>query len=374
MKKRLFVVGMMAMALLAGCSQKTAEETGGQNAGQAGVQTEAVSEAAGDTSQKAQEEKASEAGKEAEYIFKFAHVGPAQGVEQTGSLYLGEKLKEYSGGRIIQETYPAGQLAEKQSALEGLQLGTIEITELAATDLAQFDDIWDVFALPYLFESGDQAIGVMLDPKVREITDASIENMGFVVLHWRNYGERNILNNKRAIQTPADMEGIKIRVMQSPALVKAIEALGASPITLAWTECYTGMQQGTIDAIENSIPVVASGGYEEVGKYYSMTKHFIVPDPVLLSKVVYDSLPADLQEACMKAGKDTEAYWNGDIWPASMESDLKVLEDAGVEINTPELEPFMEIAQQVNQETIASFNERQKELYDIIIEVKDQYK
>jgi TRAP-type C4-dicarboxylate transport system substrate-binding protein len=118
----------------------------------------------------------------------------------------------------VQETYPAGQLAEKQASLEGLKLGTIELCELAATDFAQFDDIWDVFALPYLFDSGLQAVQVMQDPDVRAITDQSAADMGYVILSWWNFGERNVINTKHAINTPDDLKGIKIRVMQSASL------------------------------------------------------------------------------------------------------------------------------------------------------------
>ena len=294
-------------------------------------------------------------------------------MEFDGSKFLTDSIEEYSNGRIVGELYPAGQLAEKQASLEGLQLGTIEITEVAATDLAQFDNLWDVLALPYLFETGDQAIQVIQDPRVSEIAEESLENMGFKLLHWRNYGERSVLNNKHAIVTPEDMNGIKIRVMQSPALVNAMEAMGASPITLAWTECYTGMQQGTIDAVENGVPVIVSNGFQDLGKYYSETKHFIVPDPVMISKVVYDSLPADLQEAVLKAGEATGTFWNEEGWPNAVEECYVTLEEAGVEINQVDMDAFKALAEEVNAETIANFDERQMEFYNTIQEVIKDY-
>ena len=351
-------------------------------AGCSGSEAESASETtqqetAQQTTAQASETEAAEAVKEeaeAEYIFKYTHASPAQGFQQDGAIHLGEMLKEYSGGRIIQETYPAGQLAEKQASLEGLQFGTIEITALSLSDLSQFDNIWDVFALPYLFDSADQAVKIMSDPQIKEITDASAGDAGFRVLAWVNVGERNIMNSKHAINTPEDMQGIKIRVMQSPALVDAMEALGASPITLAWTECYTGMQQGTIDAVENSAPVLSSNGFQEVAKYYSKTAHFIMPDVVLMSKSVYEGLPEDLQEAVDQAGQANEDFWNDELYPGVAENELQPLEEAGVEITTPDLAPFKEIADKENAETIKNFDDRQMELYNAILEVKDQYK
>jgi len=318
-------------------------------------------------------EEATEEATEPEYVFKYAHTGPATGVQQDGALALGEYLEEYSNGRIVQETYPAGQLAEKQASLEGLKLGTIELCELAATDFAQFDDIWDVFALPYLFDSGLQAVQVMQDPDVRAITDQSAADMGYVILSWWNFGERNVINTKHAINTPDDLKGIKIRVMQSASLVKAMEALGASPVSMAWTECYTAMQQGTIDAVENSTPIITSNGFNELAKYYAFTKHFIVSDPVFMSKVVYDALPADLQEAVIQAGKAAEANWNDTLWPAAEEKELNTMKESGVEITYPVISLFQEKAAVATEEAVAEFNARQLELYNTILSVKDKY-
>ena len=184
--------GIIAAIVLAaaGCSGSEAEsasETTQQETAQQTTAQASETEAAEDVKEEV----------EAEYIFKYTHASPAQGFQQDGAIHLGEMLKEYSGGRIIQETYPAGQLAEKQASLEGLQFGTIEITALSLSDLSQFDNIWDVFALPYLFDSADQAVKIMSDPQIKEITDASAGDAGFRVLAWVNVGERNIMNSKQ---------------------------------------------------------------------------------------------------------------------------------------------------------------------------------
>lgn len=309
----------------------------------------------------------------AEYIFKFSHQAPAVGVQNTGCQYFCDLVEEYSGGRIKMENYPAAQLAEKTATLEGLQMGTIEVTEVAATDLTVYDDLWDVWALPYLFKNGTQSVCVQQDETVRAITDQSAEDMGFIILSWLNYSERNIANTKKPIEMPSDLKGLKIRVMQSAALVNAMTALGAATITLPWTECYSAVQQGTLDAVENSTPLITSNGFNEICPYYSLTKHFIVADPVMISKKVYESLPKELQEVIIKAGKEYEEYWNSTLWPAAEEEEMQKLLESGVEINEPDLTPFMDIADRSNETTIANFNDHQKELYDTIISVKDKY-
>jgi len=310
---------------------------------------------------------------EPEYIFKFSHHAPAVGVQNTGIDYFCSLVEEYSGGRIKMENYPAGQLAEKVATLEGLVVGTIELSEMASTDFTMYDDLWDVFAMPYLFDNGMQTVRVENDPRIRAMTDASAADMGFVILSWLNYSERNIINTLKPIETPDDMKGLKIRVMQSAALVDAMTALGAASITMPWTECYSAVQQGVLDAVENSTPVLTSNAFHEVCPYYSLTKHFIVSDQVFISKKVYDSLPADLQEVLIRAGKDYETHWNDVLWPAAEEEEMQMLIDYGTQINEPDLAPFMERAQTANEKTVSKFNERQKELYDLIMEVKKDY-
>lgn len=310
---------------------------------------------------------------EPEYVFKLANTAPAQGVQADGYNKLKELIEEYSNGRIRVDIYFAGSLAEKTASLEGLQLGTIELTELAATDLSTYNPIWDVFALPYFFDYPMQAVEVANDPDVAAVLDADAEENGFVILSWLTFGARNVFNTKHPINTIDDMKGLKIRVMSSPTLISCMEALGANPISLAWTECYAGMEQGTIDAIENANSLVLSNGFPELGGYYALTQHFVVPDPILISKAVYDALPADLQEAVIKAGKDAEDYWNYTLWDQYDDVALQEMKDMGIEVTEPDLAPFFEAAQASIDSAVSSWNDEQVALYDLFVAAKAKY-
>ena len=305
--------------------------------------------------------------------FKFTSPNAASGTPYEGSLHLVDELEKTTEGRIDVAFYPAAQLADKQQSLEGMVMGTIEMAEVSASDLAQFNEIWDVLSLPYHFESGEQCIAVMNDPKVKEITDKALADAGFVLLQWRNVGARSIINNLKPIETPEDLEGMKIRLMASPGLIAAFEGFGASPISLAWSECYTGLQQKTVDAIENSVPVLVGDGYHEIGTYFSDTKHFIIPNMVLASKSVIESLPADLRSSVMEACDASAEYWNGELWPAAEVSDLEKMKAAGVQINTPDLTPFMDKALALNEETVAGFSDSQMEFYNALLEARDKH-
>lgn len=308
-----------------------------------------------------------------EYVFKFAATFPAQGVQADGYNYLKERLEEYSNGRIQLDIYFAGSLAEKTGSLEGLQLGTIEMTELAATDLSAYNPIWDIYGLPYFFDYPMQAVEISNDPEVAAILNADAEENGFMILGWTSIGSRNVFNTKHAINTIDDMKNLKIRVMASQTLINCMKDLGASPISLAWTECYAGMEQGTIDAIENATPVVVANGFQELGGYYALTQHFIVPDPILMSKAVYDALPADLQEAVVKAGKDTEEYWNTTLWAEYEASSLDVIKAAGVEVTEPDLTDFFAAGEKSIESAVSTWNDEQIALYDQFIAAKAKY-
>ncbi len=310
---------------------------------------------------------------EPEYIFKFANTAPAQGVQADGFNKFKELVEEYSDGRIRVDVYFAGSLAEKVGSLEGLQLGTIEVTELAATDLSAYNPIWDVFGLPYFFEYPLQAIKIACDPEIDAILEADAEENGFKILGWITYGARNVFNTKHEINTIDDMKGLKIRVMASKTLLSCMEALGASPISLAWTECYAGLEQGTIDAVENGTPLIISNGFTELGGYYSYTEHFVVPDPILISKTVFDALPEDLQDAVVRAGKDTQDFWNNTLWPECEAQGVKEMTEIGVVVTEPDLTAFREAAAASIESAVSGWNADQTALYNKFMELKAQY-
>lgn len=361
----LMAAGMAAMSLTGclGSAPKQAETT------QAAA-TEKVESGAAKEEEKDAEP--AEAAKDA-VILKYSATCPPVGTQADGALKLGELIKEYSGGELVMEFYPSSQLGDKVETLAGLQKGTIEFTELAATDLSSYDDIWSVFSLPYMFDSGEQAVKVLSDPQVAAILEKSAEDAGFKIISWWNFGERSILNAKKPVNNPSDLKGLNIRCMENAVLAGTINAMGATGVPMAWSEVYTAVQQKTIDGLENSIPVITSNKLYEVAKYFSKTEQFIIPDPILMSKAVYDSLTPEQQQAIDKAGDQMDIEWNEKIWPAAMETEVKVLADAGVEINEVDKDSFKTAVQPVVDEFLQTADEASKALYDTVVSVKAKY-
>ena len=306
-------------------------------------------------------------------VVKYSTTFPATGTQADGANKLGEYIAEYSEGRMKMELYPSSQLGDKVASMEGLRTGTIEMTECAATDLSSYSSIWSVFSLPYLWESGLQAVQTIMDPEVSAVLEADAEANGFKFIGWANLGSRSILNKAHAINTPADMDGLKIRCMEDPVLAGTINAMGGMATPLAWSECYTALQQGTIDGLENSSPVILANGMEEVAKYFSLTEQFIIPDPVFVSKTWFDSLSAENQEALLEAGKAFSDYWNNELWPDAEQDAREQLEAAGVAINEVDKESFIAATQSVIDDFMADADENQKALYELLMTVREKY-
>ena len=309
----------------------------------------------------------------AETVVKYSVTYPSTGTQADGANKLAELIEECSDGRLKMEFYPSSQLGDKAATMEGMAIGTIEMTECAATDLSSFNDMWSVFSLPYLWENGQQACQTVLDPAVREVLDADMEANGFKIIAWTDIGSRSFLNDKKTVNTPEDLKGLKIRCMQDPVLASSTTAMGAIATPLGASEIYTGLQQGTIDGLDHTPSVIVANGWQELAKYYSMTEHFTIPDPVFVSKVWFDRLSEEDQAAIVEAGEKFTDAWNNEIWPEATEEGLKVLEEQGVEIIEVDKQPFIDACQPVVDEFLASASDGQKQLYDLLIETREKY-
>ncbi len=303
-------------------------------------------------------------------VLKYSVVFPPNGAQGEGAKQMEKFVEEFSDGKIDFQFYPSAQLGDKLQSLEGLRNGSIEMSESSAADLGNYSKLWSIFSMPFLFNSGADAIRVITDPRVATILNKDAEAQGFKIIGWWNLGERSVINSVRPIMKPADLKGIKIRVMQNPVLAKAITAMGATGIPMAWSEVYTAVQQKTIDGLENSPPVIASNKMYEVAKYYSMTQQFIIPDPQMISVKVYNALSPELQAAVVKAGKASEEDFNAK-WEKAMTSQMMFLKENGVKVNEVDKEAFRAAVKPMVDEFLGAASPETKALYDAIVLVRD---
>ena len=251
-----------------------------------------------------------------------------------------KKVKEETNGRLILKVLDSAQLGGERDYIEGMQLGNIEMAQVSTGPISGFIPQFMVCALPYVFQDYDQIKRVVNGPIGQKLFEL-LEQKGIKGLTWFTNGFRSVFNREKPIQGPADLKGMKIRVMESPLMVGTLNAMGASATPMAYGELYTALQQGVMDGAENAPGNMLNDKFYEVCKYYTLTEHFAPPGVVAISMKTYNKLPADLQEYLVKS-----AAWLGDY---EMAEDQKVqaaaleeLEKKGVTINKVDKTPFVE--------------------------------
>ena len=330
MKKRFLALSLtlaMCLAMLTGCgggSDTTATDDGG-SAGDSASGTPEVT-----------------------WVASCANADDHPAVQ--GVHKFAELVEEKSGGRMHIDVFANAQLASDRDCIEGMQMNTIQSGIMVSSALAGFTDELLVFDLPFLFDSSAQG-QALCDSDVGQQILGTLEDIGIKGLGWMEYGMRNITNSVRPIETPEDLQGIKIRTMENPIHMAAFQVMGADPTPMAFGELFTALQQGTIDAQENPLSVITSSRFNEVQDYLSMTEHVYSAAPLMVSKAAYDALPDDLKAIADEAG--TEAcQWEREYLAEVEVQWLDELEAAGTQINYPDKAPFVEAMSSVYDEFV----------------------
>lgn len=250
-----------------------------------------------------------------------------------------ELAKQKSNGELDIKVFPNGTLGQERETLEQVQNGILEMTKASASPLETFAPEYKVFNLPFVFRNKDHFFKVLDGPVGESILGAS-KARGFIGLTFYDSGARSFYA-KKAINTPDDLKGMKIRVQQSPTTIKMIQALGASPTPMAWGEVYPALQAGVVDGAENNVTALTTGRHGEVSKFFSQTEHQMVPDVLVISSAKWDSLKKPLQDALRAAAQESFVYQRG-LWAEAEKTEAVAAEKMGVKFSTPAKQPFVD--------------------------------
>lgn len=254
--------------------------------------------------------------------------------------YIGQLLEERSKGRLKVQVFFAAQLGQEKETIEQTRFGVIDLNRI---NMAPFNNLipeTGVPALPFIFRSVEHMRKVMDGPIGEEILKA-FEPHGLVGLAFYDSGARSFYNSKRAIATPADMKGMKIRVQQSDLFVDLVKALGANPTPMNFGEVYSSLQTGVIDGAENNWPSYESTQHYKVAPYYSVTEHSLSPEVLVMSKASWDKLSPDDQKMMRQAAKDSVAKMR-ELWEAKEKAAEAKVREGGAKVNTVEKQPFID--------------------------------
>lgn len=222
-----------------------------------------------------------------------------------GYEYFGKKLVEATNGAVEWQSFPNGQLGSNRDLTEGVQLGTIQMT-VASSELTQFVPEWDVISLPYLFDSVKQAYKVG-EGEVGKFYEQKLDAAGFKLIGYYSGGTRSVFTSKKAVKALDDLKGLKLRVQDNKIHIAAFNAMGAIATPMAYNELYSALQQGVVDGAENDPTAIIDMKFNEVCKYYTLTKHFAegMGRPFVMTKSFFESLPADIQKLVLQFGKES---------------------------------------------------------------------
>ncbi len=218
-----------------------------------------------------------------------------------------ELVEKETNGRIKMQLFPDGQMGNDQSMMDSLKMGTLDMMVTSSAPIANTTKTFLVFDLPFLFTSEKVADTVLDGPAGQEILD-TLKGTGLIgLVFWEN-GFRNITNSKRAINTPEDLKGLKIRTMQNPIHLDSFKTWGANPVPMPFNEVFTALEQKVIDGQENPNTLIYDAGFYEAQKYLTITQHFYTPFVLMIGQKSFDKLsPAD-QKLIQKIALETRDY------------------------------------------------------------------
>ncbi|MGI9416787.1 MAG: TRAP transporter substrate-binding protein [Geminicoccaceae bacterium] len=272
---------------------------------------------------------------------KISGENPETGLDLQMAQKFADVLSEQLGDDFSYELFHTQALGDENVHLQMIRTGQIDIYPMGS-DAVKLDPAWAVFDMPFLFSDRD-AVARLLDGEIGDKLRASMrEQAGLELLAFGELGFRQITNNVRPIVTPADLNGVKLRVPGSKTRVLSFEGFGASPITMNFGELYLALQQGTVDGQENPLLTIKNRSLFEVQKYMSLSGHVYTPVTFVMNGARYDGLSDEHKEAVKAAALEAAMHTRA----LGTEADASLLDELGqsMEVNEIDLAAFQEAA------------------------------
>lgn len=245
-----------------------------------------------------------------------------------------KEVEEKTEGRITGKVFHGGVLGSQPDAIEQVRLGAIDFGEFNLGPMGTVVPETNVVSLPFIFKSIPQMYKAM-DGEIGDALAAAMKPKGLVALGWYDSGARSFYNGEKAIHTPDDVKGLKVRVMNNDLFVGMIESMGGNATPMAFAEVYQSLKTGVVDGAENNPPSYESTNHFEVAPFYSLTEHLIIPECLCMSTKTFDALSAEDQEIVRTAGRNS-AELQRTLWQEREKISMDKVVEGGVKVNTVE--------------------------------------
>ena len=305
-------------------------------------------------------------------IVRIGHVQSQTHPDHLGLEAFANYINEKLGDKYRVEVYPSELLGSQTEMVQLTQTGAIDFVVASTAIMETFSAKYQIFNLPYLFSSVEAYHEAMDDPEVTDPIFKTTSKAGLETVAWLDAGTRNFYTIKTPINQPSDLKGLKIRVQQSPASVKMVQAFGAAATPLSFGDVYTAIQQHVIDGAENNELALTNNKHGEVAKYFSYTKHQMVPDMLVGNLKFLNSLSEEelavFKEAARLSTEEELSCWDDQVEEAKQIAE----NDMGVTFIDVDISEFSNKVSNVQQEMLDA-NPDIQDLYDHIQAINAEY-
>jgi tripartite ATP-independent transporter DctP family solute receptor len=264
-------------------------------------------------------------------VIKASDVHPLGYPTVEAIVRMGGKLEKASSGRLTLQMYPQMQLGGEKEMIEQAQVGALQIARISVGALGPVIDELNVFNMPFIFRDEAHMRKVIDGPIGNELLEKISANpqTRLIALGWMDAGTRNVYSNK-PVTKPADLKGMKVRMMGNPIFVETMNAMGGNGVAMGFNELYSAMQTGVVDGAENNEPTVLAQNHYQVAKVYSLTGHLIIPEMFVFSKVSWDKLSKDDQALIKKVSREAQ-FEQRKLWDEKTAKATEELKAKGVQ-------------------------------------------
>ena len=302
---------------------------------------------------------------QAQTIIKATDVHPLGYPTVEAIVRMGNKLEKATNGKYKLQMYPSMQLGGEKEMTEQAQVGALQIARISVGPMGTIVDEFNVFNMPFVFKDEAQMRKVIDGPIGEEmLTKLSNSSARLIGLGWMDAGTRNVYSDK-PVTKPADLKGMKIRMMGNPLFVETMNAMGGNGIAMGFNELHQALMSGVVDGAENNEPTVFAQNHYQTpkGKVYSLTGHLIIPEIFVFSRRTWETLSKDDQAMLKKLSREAQMeqrkLW--DDYVGEAEAKLKA---AGIQFVNADKDAFYKATQPVRDKYGSKYAELLKRIRD----------
>ena len=296
-------------------------------------------------------------------VWKATDVHPLGYPTVEAIVRMGAKLEKATNGRISIQMYPSMQLGGEKEMIEQAQVGALQIARISVGAMGPVVDEVNVFNLPFVFRD-EQHMRHVIDGPIGQdlLRRMSAGESRLIALGWMDAGTRNVYSNK-PVTKPADLKGMKIRMMGNPIFVDTMNAMGGNGVAMGFNELYSALQTGVVDGAENNEPTVLAQNHYQVSKVYSLTGHLVIPEIFVFSKRTWETLSKEDQALLMKVAREAQLEQRT-LWDEKTAKATDELKAKGVKFVAADKEAFYKATQPVRDKYGSKYADLLKQIRD----------